>query len=359
MAPIQFEKPKMKTHLGIAAAFAALAGCAASGPAPIEQRIETTTASRSQEPPPPRTPRPHPATPAPDWAEGPGAPLSTWALQPEEAQPFDPAALAASYTVRRGDTLFDISARHQIPLRALIDQNRLAPPFLLEEGQVLQLPKPRFHRVTAGETLARIADRYSVDPRSLALLNRLAKPFHVRPGDDLVLPALARDSAKPAKPQRAVKPATTGPKPVVGPSASAGGQAPPKPATEKPAFALAWPVKGAITTGFGPLPGGRRSDGVDIAAPPGPIRAAADGQVVYAGADLPAYGNLMLVQHTGGWVTAYAHAAELGKKIGDKVKKGDVIAAAGPAGSDGKARVHFQIRRGSAPADPVATLGPI
>jgi lipoprotein NlpD len=333
-----------------------LAGCAATGPAPIESRTGAVEPPRFERPakraaaaparpvtapaPTPPEPRPYPVVAAGDWAEGPGTPLSTWALQPEDAQPFDPAALPKAHAVKPGETLFTLSARYQVPLRALIEVNRLEAPFALNVGQVLSLPPPRIHRVRAGETLVAIAGRYNVDARSLAVMNRMAAPFTVRPGDRLALPALARAQAREFvdQPQAETAPA-------------------PGPASAKPAIRLAWPLTGKILTRFGPLPGNRRSDGIDIAAAEGaPVKAAADGMVVYAGNDLPGYGNLILIQHTGGWVTAYAQARSLKRAEGARVKQGDVIAEVG--GGPSGARLHFQVRRGSQPADPLAALPP-
>lgn len=283
---------------------------------------------------PDRKPRPHPPEEPGDWAAGPGTPLSTWALRPEEAQPFDPAALPKTMTVRAGDTLYSISARTQVPMRALVEANDLRAPFALVEGQALRLPPPRLHRVAAGETLLAVAARYNVDARSLALLNRMAKPYAVRTGDQLVLPALARP--------RLDEPLAPAPTPAAPGSA--------------PAIKLAWPLQGSLLTKFGPQSGGRRSDGVDIAAPEGtPIKAAAAGNVIYAGADLEAYGNLMLVQHADGWITAYGMLESLDKKVGDRLSAGQVLGEVGP-GIGGAPRLHFQLRRGARATDPLPAL---
>ncbi len=295
----------------------------AKGPAPI---VRVTRA------PPEPTPRPRPVTPAPDWAAGPGTPLSAWALQPEQAAPFDPAAPPRRHTVAAGDTLYALSVRYQIPLRPLIEANHLDAPFTLEVGQALTLPPPRRHRVARGETLTSVARRFNIDARSLALLNRLEKPYAVRVGDTLVLPALARGEEPPAEPV---------PEPAVRPSGPT---------------RFAWPLVGTILTRFGPQTGGRRSDGVDIAAGDGAeVKAAADGRVVYAGDDLSGYGHLMLVQHADGWITAYAHCSSFAVKEGDRVRQGQKLGQVGKA-STGEAKLHFQVRRGGAPTDPLATL---
>jgi murein DD-endopeptidase MepM/ murein hydrolase activator NlpD len=316
-----------------------LSGCAAATPAPVTFGRGAPAAVAKPEPAPvvraapaaKSAPRPVPAAPAPDWAAGPGTPLSAWALRPEEAAPFDPAHLPRTHRVGAGETLFALSVRYQIPLRPLIEANRLDAPFRLEVGQVLTLPPPRLHRVRRGETLLSLARRYNIDARSLALLNRLPKPYVVNVGDMLALPALARGEQDPA-------PAAL---PPAGPSR------------------FAWPLSGTILARFGPQAGGRRSDGVDIAGAEGaPVKATADGRVVYAGDDLAAYGKLMLVQHADGWVSAYAHCRAFAAKEGERVRAGQKIAEVGKA-ADGAAKLHFQLRRGSAPTDPLAALPPV
>ena len=92
-----------------------------------------------------------------------------------------------------------------------------------------------------------------------------------------------------------------------------------------------WPVSGRVIAGFGSAANGQQNDGINIAVPEGtPIKAAEDGVVAYAGNELKGYGNLVLVRHANGYVTAYAHASEILVKRGDPVKRGQVIAKSGP-----------------------------
>jgi murein DD-endopeptidase MepM/ murein hydrolase activator NlpD len=117
---------------------------------------------------------------------------------------------------------------------------------------------------------------------------------------------------------------------------------------------LRWPVKGKIISGYGPKPDGLKNEGINIAVPEGTsIRAANDGVVAYAGNELKGYGNLVLVRHAGGYVTAYAHAKQLMVKRGDTVKRGDVIALAGQTGAVTSPQVHFEVRKGAAALDPL------
>jgi murein DD-endopeptidase MepM/ murein hydrolase activator NlpD len=120
---------------------------------------------------------------------------------------------------------------------------------------------------------------------------------------------------------------------------------------------MRWPVKGKIISEYGAKPNGLKNEGINIAVPEGTgVRAAESGVVAYAGNELKGYGNLVLIRHEGGWVTAYAHAKELFVKRGDTVKRGDVIAKAGQTGSVSSPQLHFEVRKGATAMDPVKFL---
>jgi len=331
-----------------AAVFLALmaAGCATGAPAPIDYGRRSAPPAPSREPPPPAEGRQGAGGPAPalqeeaHWADGEGTPLSEYALQAEDAQPFDPARLPRTHRVGANESLYDIASRYQVPLRALIDQNDLEPPYALAPGRNLQLPPPRLHTVARGESFEEVARRYNVDTRSLALLNRMQPPYRVRQGDRVVLPAMARDVEAPAI--------------ATSPSVSRRSTTPPR-AGEHARFVM--PLDGEIVTRFGAQPGGGRIDGLEIAAREGAsIRAAADGDVVYAGSDLEAYGTLVLVRHADNYVTAYGHARRALVREGQRVRAGQEIAELGDR-SDGRPRLLFQVRQGSAALDPAPLLG--
>ena len=115
-----------------------------------------------------------------------------------------------------------------------------------------------------------------------------------------------------------------------------------------------WPVKARVIAGFGPRPNGQQNDGINLAVPEDtPVKAAEDGVVAYAGNELKGYGNLVLVRHPNGYVTAYAHAKELMVKRGDQIKRGQVIAKSGQTGNVDAPQLHFEIRKGPAPIDPM------
>jgi murein DD-endopeptidase MepM/ murein hydrolase activator NlpD len=120
---------------------------------------------------------------------------------------------------------------------------------------------------------------------------------------------------------------------------------------------LRWPTSGKIIAGFGGRPDGTHNDGINLQVPLGTeVHAAESGVVAYAGSELKGYGNLVLLRHDNGWVTAYAHNDELLVKRGDKIKRGEVIAKAGKTGSVDQPQVHFELRQGSRPVDPMPYL---
>ena len=120
---------------------------------------------------------------------------------------------------------------------------------------------------------------------------------------------------------------------------------------------MRWPVRGKVISAYGPKSNGLKNEGINIAVPEGTsVRAAESGVVAYAGNELKGYGNLVLIRHEDGYVTAYAHAKELFVKRGDTVKRGDVIAKAGQTGSVSSPQLHFEVRKGATALDPLKYL---
>lgn len=120
-----------------------------------------------------------------------------------------------------------------------------------------------------------------------------------------------------------------------------------------------WPVRGRVISDFGPKNGGMHNDGINISAKPGDtVRAAENGVVAYSGNELRGFGNLLLIRHRDGWITAYAHADEILVKRGDQVKRGQVIARVGTSGRVAEPQLHFEIRKGTKAVDPLRYLQP-
>ncbi|HZB93831.1 MAG TPA: M23 family metallopeptidase, partial [Stellaceae bacterium] len=134
---------------------------------------------------------------------------------------------------------------------------------------------------------------------------------------------------------------------------------PPAAAAPNGARSFIWPVHGRIIVAYGNGAGGTHNDGINIAAAEGtPVRAADAGTVAYAGNELRGYGNLILLKHADGWLTAYAHNAALLVKRGDKVRRGQVIARVGETGAVTQPQLHFEIRHGTRALDPGDYLPP-
>jgi murein DD-endopeptidase MepM/ murein hydrolase activator NlpD len=118
-----------------------------------------------------------------------------------------------------------------------------------------------------------------------------------------------------------------------------------------------WPVRGRIISSFGSKPNGEKNDGINLAVPEGTsVKAAEAGTVIYAGNELEGYGNLVLIRHADGWVSAYAHNSAIKVKRGDQVRRGQTIATAGSSGSVSSPQVHFELRKGAKPVNPMDYL---
>jgi murein DD-endopeptidase MepM/ murein hydrolase activator NlpD len=283
--------------LAVVLGLTALAGCTTSTPAPPPAKAA---------PKPPAKPAAKPAKPAwqmkkvvPDAVTVPGG---------------------RRHIVKSGETGLAIASAYGVPWSQIVTMNKLKPPYVLEVGQPLMLPSTR-----------QVA-QMSIEDRARAF--------------DLNIDDIITGSAPAASPPRAAAP-----KPGVAPKpapAAATGPAPP----------FGWPVDGRIISGFGPKPGGRFNDGVNLKASQGAaVRSAGDGTVAYAGDAIPGFGNLVLITHANGFVTAYGHNEALLVARGKKVARGEVIARAGMTGTVTEPQVHFEIRKNRVPVDPVKVIG--
>jgi murein DD-endopeptidase MepM/ murein hydrolase activator NlpD len=252
------------------------------------------------------------------------------------------------------------------------------------------------HVVAPQETLISIAKLYGKSRADVAKANGIKPDTGVRIGQRLTIPGVGQSQIKtakapaaqpPGKPEDARKPpaaaAAAGPKPA--PAQGPAAKPAPKVAFTEPvatarvatsvadaaadaskeAQAAAtgaiptfrWPVRGRVIAGYGAKTNGQQNDGINLAVPEGTsVKAAEDGVVAYAGNELKGYGNLLLVRHSNGYVTAYAHASELKVKRGEPVKRGQIIALAGQTGTVNSPQLHFEIRKGSTPVDPMQYL---
>lgn len=213
------------------------------------------------------------------------------------------------------------------------------------------LPNPGSYRVSRGDTLYSISWRYGLDYREVARWNNLNERFQIFPGQVLRLSPASSTAVAAAPVAAAPVPASssTAQQPATRPVASS-----PAPATSSGALVWRWPAEGAIIRRFSSQEGGNK--GIDIAGQQGdPVRAAADGRVVYAGSGLLGYGNLVIVNHNREFLSAYAHNSRILVSENDMVKAGDKIAEMGQTGTD-RVQLHFEIRRDGRPVDPMSYL---
>ena len=274
---------------------------------------------------------------------------------------------SAPISIRRGDTLYGIAKRHGIPIRKLIEVNKLRPPYVIYPGSKLKRPKVKFHIAMAGETAYGISRRYKVNMGALVRINRIRPPYRLRSGQKIRLPdkllqisqnrgswsgkgnsdnrlkiGISNSSGK-AKFQRNKSSDNLR---VVTP------RSPGKPTRSKRQTFL-WPVRGRVIVGFGPRKGGFHNDGINILARAGtPVRSAGKGKVIYVGNQLQGFGNLVLIKHSYGWITAYAHGSSILVKRGSLVRRGQVIAKVGRTGNVDRPQLHFELRRGDEAVDP-------
>lgn len=238
-------------------------------------------------------------------------------------------------SVRHGDTVYAIARRTGASVRSLIDRNRLRPPYQLTPGQKIKIPGPLLHMVKKGETVYSISRHYGIDMASLARANYLRRPYTIQVKQRLAIPGKTAQWTKTA-----AKKSTKRKSPLPPPPKRSGKQ-------------FSWPVRGKLLSGFGPKPGGLHNDGINIAVKKGAsVKAAENGVVAYSGNELRGFGNLILIRHSGGWVTAYAHNDRLLVKRGDRILRNQVIAKAGSSGSVKTPQLHFEIRKGSAAVNP-------
>nr|WP_242468782.1 LysM peptidoglycan-binding domain-containing M23 family metallopeptidase [Rhodovibrio salinarum] len=354
-----------------------------------------------------------------------------------------PTGRAGIHTVRKGDTVYGLARRYQVPIRAIIDANDLQPPYTLFVGQEVRIPVPRRHVVERGDTVYGISRAYGVDMSELTRLNDIQPPYQIAPGEVLVIPGPGRETSptrtvdsqesgsqtantrtsEEAEPARKAPRTQTSEQPSSAPEtrtsassadtralaslpdAPAGTPRPPTPPEAKTAGAwqtrtadassppsssapssasqqsstqrasapqpksipqpppraqsrFLWPVRGRVLSKFGPMDGGLHNDGINIAAPAGtPVKAAENGVVAYVGNELRGFGNLLLIKHADGWVTAYAHTQEILVRHGQRVRRGQAVARVGATGAVSQPQLHFEVRKGSKAKDPAQLLG--
>ncbi|PWE78562.1 peptidoglycan-binding LysM [Bradyrhizobium sp. SUTN9-2] len=340
--------------------------------------------------------------------------LETTATVPPRSVAAAQPAGGTKIIVGTSDTLDVLAKRYRVTPQAILAANGYKGPRALSPGQQLIIPSPATaaapapamapvaaapaakpvaavavppstHFVNRGDTLASIARKNRISAAELARANGIDPSAKLKLGTKLTVPgaktaavaapvAAAPVAAAPvagtlqpvaAAPAPATKMATAA-APVQSARLAQATSNVEEKAAETPAKAaeatgalptFRWPVRGKVVTSYGAKTNGKSNDGINLAVPEGtPVKAAEDGVVAYSGNELKGYGNLVLVRHSNGYVTAYAHASELLVKRGDTIKRGQVIAKSGQSGEVASPQLHFEIRKGSSPVDPLQFL---
>ena len=302
-----------------------------------------------------------------------------------------------SYKVKSGDNLERIAGRLDSSVDELARLNKLKKPYRLQPGQTIRGPgtSARAYTVGRGDTVADIARRFGVTEAELRSANGLRRGAAVAPGRRLRLPAGYRDrgpiTATVRAPEAAAPPPSR-PAPSSFDTPAPVGQRlpPPRSAPRPPEVVLPdqpqpyrpppgqtpyprsgsvpgapvaspqvsdgqisemgrgmfiWPIQGQVISGFGGRGQGPRNDGLNIRGNAGdPVRAAAAGDIVYAGDQVPGFGNLVLVKHADGWVTAYGHLGKVDVRMQQRVTQGQTIGQVGTSGGVSEPQLHFEVR---------------
>jgi murein DD-endopeptidase MepM/ murein hydrolase activator NlpD len=249
--------------------------------------------------------------------------------------------------VKSGQTIYGISRKYNTSLRDLIRRNNLTAPYILRVGQKIILPKDNYHIVKRKDTLYGISRAYAMNVNSLVALNNLKSPYTIKVGQKLRInknAPLQKSASKPYKkpPSKSIK---TRPKPV--PEL--------KVASKNNKFVK--PASGQVISKFGPKAGGLYNDGINIKAAKGAkVVATEDGVVAYVGDELRGYGNLIIIKHSSGWISAYAHLDKTLVKRGSRVKKRQNIATVGSTGNVKSSQLYFGLRKGREAVNPQSYL---
>jgi murein DD-endopeptidase MepM/ murein hydrolase activator NlpD len=303
-----------------------------------------------------------------------------YTLQPHQQLVIPPPA---TYKVHAGDTVEEIASLLGVDDAALAHANGLTQPYHMHVGQILRVPggygDGGLARDAGPDTDPNMAyvppGAPAVTPRSAIQAQTLAPPPAAGPPSSYAPPPVSAPppssqgrplAPSPTQPAYQPPPAASRPIPVAPPQAAPPMATPPGPPAQQAMVApvptasgthFIRPVGGEIIQGFGGSTGGQTNDGINIAAAAGtPVKAADSGTVIYTGNELAAFGNLVLIRHAGGWVTAYGHLAKIDVQRGSTVTQGQPIGSVGQTGSATVPQLHFEIRQGSKPVDPAPFL---
>ena len=321
--------------------------------------------------------------------------------------------------VQKGDTLYSISKKNDVPLRDLIENNNLEPPYALKVGSALKVSSPNYHESREGDTLYSISRMYDMKVNDVIVLNNLKFPYSIYPGEKIkvtkkmdenknidikksdkniqiasesstkteknILKASNEKTKEISEKKHSSEIEKYGFKPsevraeeinkrnnltnsktaqnIINPTKNEIVET--KLSINKPidkdalkkitnkTNRFSWPVRGEVISKFGPKSAGLYNDGINIKAPEGQtVESSEDGIVAYVGNELKGYGNLVIIKHSGGWISAYAHLKNSTVERGQKITKGQKIGNVGNSGKVKFPQLYFGLRKGRDAVNP-------
>ena len=249
------------------------------------------------------------------------------------------------YKIKKGDNLYSISRKFNIPIKRIIKHNGIKEPFKIFPNQTIFLPKNTYYRVQKGDTLYSISRKFKSNVYSISELNTLKDINQIKVGQRILIPEYfvkksnkRKFEKKEIKKKKKVTKVKSKLKLIN---------------TQK----FIWPVKGKILIKYGSGNSGFFNDGINIKSSFGTaVKASNDGEIIYSGNEIPGYGNLILIKHNKNWITAYAHLEKIEKRKGDLVKRGQSIGIVGNTGNVKDIQLHFEIRKGKNAVNPLKHL---
>lgn len=279
--------------------------------------------------------------------------------------------------VESGDTLYSVAKKHSLVLRDLIEVNKLTPPFILKSGSTLIIPKPIYHEVKNSDTLYSISREHHINIDQLYQLNNLNRDSNIKVGQKIRITKFIENTNNQSNNDNLIENSnkntqeniiknrnsltnnavefankiSTKQNPKINKSNEDSNRIIENSLDKVNHFI--WPLKGEVISQFGPKQGGLYNDGINIKANQGSIIKTSDaGIVAYVGNELKSYGNLIIIKHKNGWISAYAHLSKILVQNGQKIQPETAIGEVGKSGNVKFPQLYFSLRKGRDAVNP-------
>ena len=245
--------------------------------------------------------------------------------------------------VNKDDTIYGIANKYKVVPKDIIDDNNLVEPYNLKENQILFLRNKNLYVIRFGDNLEKISLKFAVNKSDIIRINKLSKPYQLKVGNKILIPQTKDFSVVDLIIDKKIyksEPKISNKNRIINAKS-----------LNSPKFI--WPSKGQIIKNFGVFGKGQHYDGVDIkASSNSPIYSIYEGNVAFTGSEIKKFGNLILIKHKNGWLSAYSNLGRFNVKQGAVIKKGQIIAYS----SKNIEYFHFQLRHNRNPVNPIRYL---